>query len=123
MFVARLEAKVGQFVRRFPTAGGLLVGPLPYLAALRHRPDTAPPAALVCVYRRHNAQSVLRLVAEAERAAMRVRLWTLDDPIPELEQFTIGSGPGSRFQLLNKLASYDEPSSWLVIADDDARFL
>jgi hypothetical protein len=123
MVVGRLVARVGGFVRRFPAAGSLLIGPLPYLAALRHLSQKAPPATLVCVYRRRNLKNVLQLVAEAEKTGMQVRLWALDDLAPELAQLTLGSGPGTRFQLLNKLASADEPSRWLVIVDDDVRFL
>jgi hypothetical protein len=123
MFVARLEARVGRLVRRFPAAASLLIGPLPYLAVLRHLPNKTPPATLVCVYRKRNLKNVLQLVAEAEGIGMQVRLWALDDPAPELAKVTVGSGPGSRFQLLNNLASGEDPSNWLVVADDDVRFL
>ena len=104
MFGGQLTASVGRLVRRVPTVGMVLIGPLPYLAALRHMPDKPPSATLVCVYRRQNLNNVLHLVGEAKRMAMHVRLWALDDPAPELARLTVGSGPGSRFQLLNRLA-------------------
>ena len=112
-----------RFARRVRAAERVVVGPLPYLAATRYRSAICPRAILACVYREPNANRVHALASEAERAGMDVRLWALDRVSPELVQFTVGSGPGSRFGLLNTLSAGADDSQWLVIADDDVRFV
>lgn len=118
----RLKARVGRVARATPVAGALLVGPLPFVAAARHRMDSLPTATLLCVYRRANAEHVGRLVLAARKAGYQVRLWALDETAPGLERETVGLGPGTRFALLNKLAHGADPG-WLVLTDDDVRFV
>lgn len=79
--------------------------------------------ALVGVYRRDNAQAVDRLAHDVSKD--RVALWALDDESPRLQRHTLGRGPGLRFALLNRLVESLAlgPDAWLVIADDDVRFV
>ena len=81
-----------------------------------------PAAALLCVYRRRNVAIVQALAASAQRLGMLVLLWALDETAPELAASTIGSGPGSRFGLLNELASRVPADRWLLVSDDDVEF-
>jgi hypothetical protein len=123
LLLGRLRSYVGRAVRKHPAAAArLFIGPMPYLAAIRHRRHTLSPGTLACVYRRRNAPLVFAIVSSAERAGLTPRLWALDEPAPGLERITIGTGPGSRFKLLNLLAN-DGPAGWLAIADDDIRFV
>lgn len=75
---------------------------------------------LVNVYRRRNATRVEAVVREAVELGWSVHLWALDEPVPALERWTVGAGPGDRSQLLNRLigTGFD----WWVIADDDIEF-
>jgi hypothetical protein len=118
-----LRRAAWRLARRLPVAQRMAVGPLPYLAAVRHRRDAIPPAALACIYRRRNADRVRALASEAQRTGLSVRLWALDEPVRALAHLTFGSGPGSRFELLNALVPHAHRSQWLVIADDDVRFV
>lgn len=103
--------------------GRRLVEPLDLALA---PPVKAPPVprAIVCVYRSANATRVRRFLDCAVGA--RAALWALDRPHPELTERTIGSGPGTRLQLLNRLAASLEPSpsgEWLAVVDDDVTFV
>jgi hypothetical protein len=82
-----------------------------------------PPLALVAVYRRRNAGRVATLVAGLP-AGSPVALWALEDEAPELAEWTVGSGPGIRFALLNRcIAALDPaPDRWLLACDDDIAF-
>ena len=73
-----------------------------------------PDFTLIGVYRRRNADHVLRLVEQAPAS----RLWGLDGVHPSLSEFTVGEGPGWRFPLLNRLAE-GVTSRFLVVSDDD----
>ena len=57
----------------------------------------------------------------ARRGGWEVGLWALDTVDPDLARFSVGSGPGSRTDLLNKLAAQSgtDPDRYLVFADDD----
>jgi hypothetical protein len=78
-----------------------------------------------CVYRRRNASFVERLLAPALEAESTVALWALDEIEPSLERLTAGSGPGTKFELVNRLlaAKPPGPDDHVVIADDDAVFV
>lgn len=78
---------------------------------------------LVCIYRRANARWVIDL-CEQLPASATVRLWSLDEVDEQLRHLTVGSGPGGRLDLLNRLIATMEPSSreTLVVADDDIAF-
>lgn len=94
-----------------------VIDPLP---ALRRLPLHTPPTSLISVYRRRNAAHVLGLMHEMPER--NVYLWALDEFAPELKRHTIGSGPGGRFELLNRLAEATPPDDWLIVADDDVAF-
>jgi hypothetical protein len=117
-----MKARIGRIFRMNTAAASLATGPLPFVAAVRHRGDRLPPATLLCVYRRRNVEHVTRLVAGARKAAFGIRLWALDEVAPELASDTVGTGAGSRFALLNEVA-HGADAGWLVIADDDVAFV
>src|SRR5206468_6209107 len=79
--------------------------------------------AVVSVYRCRNAAFVQGLLRQLPVDAV-VRLWSLDEIVPDLATVTLGSGPGSRFALLNMLIG-DLPAEpdMLVVVDDDVRFV
>ena len=81
-------------------------------------------AGLVCVYRSENSPIVVELVNQALELEMAVALWALDSPIASLAERTVGCGPGSRLQLLNRLCNLLPASAagQLVVCDDDIMF-
>jgi hypothetical protein len=92
----------------------------------------SPPPGLrvgcVCVYRLRNVP-VLRPLLRALPPGAAVRLWCLDGDradVPEdLAGATVGTGPGTRFALLNRLVAAlpaPERADALVLLDDDVRF-
>jgi glycosyltransferase involved in cell wall biosynthesis len=86
------------------------------------RAAPAPGRALVMgIYRRRNADRIGLLVREARDRGWDVRLWALDETAAELAGFTVGTGPGGKFALLNRLlgAGPLEPYDWVVVTDDD----
>lgn len=90
---------------------------------------SAPPVLLTVVYRRENAATVTALVDDARADGARVVLWALDAPAPSLEHLTLGSGPGARLALHERMrasATTDATDTageerWWVISDDDVR--
>ena len=80
------------------------------------------PLHLVSVYRQRNTSNILQIIDDA--APVRAALWALDAPEPRLAAYTLGSGPGERLPLLNRLISSlpHDPTAWLVVADDDFLF-
>jgi hypothetical protein len=60
-------------------------------------------------------------------ASTTVRLWSLDGDVPaDLSAHTVGSGPGHRFALLNRLVAEVPAHSrrdGMVFVDDDIRFV
>jgi hypothetical protein len=80
-----------------------------------------PSTQLVCVYRYANHAHVEAML---EGLDVRAALWALDRKHPALASKTIGTGPGGRFFLLNRLAAeMPEDGSHLVITDDDVSFV
>jgi hypothetical protein len=79
-------------------------------------------AQLVCVYRHRNRDTVAGLVAEAEAARADVYLWALDEVPEDLVQYTVGTGPGERLELLNRLLEGARASGAVVVCDDDVSF-
>lgn len=89
---------------------------------LRNLPE-APPVALAGVYRARNEAHVERMLA-ALPSGSKVALWALDDITEGLAALTVGSGPGTRFDLLNRCVA-ELPllaEDWLIISDDDVAF-
>jgi hypothetical protein len=75
------------------------------------------------IYRAVNAHIVQRLI-EGVPAQWEVHLWALDRPHPLLLDATRATGPGGKFELLQKLidAHSPAPDSWMVFSDDDYLF-
>jgi hypothetical protein len=104
--------------------GGLqvvaLIDPTPGLVASRL--ECRPLAITVAsVYRAQNAANVAKMVEPLAAVGGSVRLWSLDDVPDRLRRWTQGSGPGRRFELLNRLLA-DAAPGWTVLADDDVCF-
>jgi hypothetical protein len=79
-----------------------------------------PSAQLICVYRYTNHHHVKAML---EGLDVRAALWALDKTHPALASQTVGTGPGARFALLNRLvAELPEDGSYLVVTDDDVTF-
>jgi hypothetical protein len=96
----------------------------PSRTALPRRTGRALPAGLVCVYRSRNAAVVSSLLAGLP-SGVTVRLWCLDTPPAALQDLTVGSGPGTRFALLNALVETipaPDRVAGLVLCDDDYVF-
>jgi hypothetical protein len=68
---------------------------------------------------------VERLVAEAQHLGLTVALWALERVSDRLSEVTIGSGPGPRLLLLNRLYEAVAPAlrGLLVLSDDDVTFV
>ena len=81
-------------------------------------------ASLYAVYRRRNAAVLERLLEPAREAGWPVALWALDEPEQRLADWTLGSGAGTKFELVNRLLAERPPESshHVVVADDDAEF-
>jgi hypothetical protein len=78
---------------------------------------------IVGIYRRRNADHVLRLVEPAAAAGWRTAWWGLDGSESSLAELTVGEGPGLKLPLLNEtLRRAGEPSAWTVVSDDDLVF-
>ena len=97
----------------------------PSLAVLRRRLVATPLPLLgvVCVYRIRFADHVRAIKRQLPTTA-RLALWGLDGVDPELAGDTVGSGPGQRFELHNRLlAGLELPDdAWALALDDDVRF-
>jgi len=88
--------------------------------------DVPTPAFVVlCIYRTHHAAEVVRLVEQARGMGAAVALWALEAPSPPLAELTIGTGPGGRVDLLNRLLAAVSPDGddWVAVVDDDVRFV
>jgi hypothetical protein len=104
----------------------VVAAPLARASARRLRRDPslakhAPANVLiVSVYRARNAALVGAVVDEGVKAGWTPRLWALDGVVPELAEFTVGSGPGSKCPLVNELVGADaDRFDWVVVSDDD----
>jgi hypothetical protein len=80
---------------------------------------------MLCVYRARNARRVSALVSSSRRSGATVRLWALDASVPSLSAWTVGEGPGAKYDLVNALLAsapvHDD--AYVVVADDDVAFL
>lgn len=78
---------------------------------------------VLAVYRKRNASVVSRLLADIP-AGWTAALWALDAVAPELAEHTVGVGPGTKFDLLNRLyaAARLTDHSYVITADDDLEF-
>jgi hypothetical protein len=84
---------------------------------------SASPPTIVGIYRRRNTQHVRRLLEPALEHEWRVGWWALDGVDPELDEITVGEGPGLKLPLLNETLGRLGPlSAWTLLSDDDLRF-
>lgn len=88
----------------------------------RQAPPVAYPLVLAMVYRSENVP-VLDAFLRQCPANTDVRLWSLDQRAP-LPDVSVGSGPGLKFDLVNRLLSSAPiaEDAWVVVADDDVLF-
>jgi hypothetical protein len=84
-----------------------------------------PASVLLAVTRRRNSALVAALCEQARLAGGRCLLWALDAPVKGLENVTVGQGPGTRTELLNRLAAAADlaPDEYVVLADDDVELV
>lgn len=77
------------------------------------------------MYRRRNASVLERLLAPVDAAGWAVRLWALDERDPALAALTAGTGPGTKFELVNRLLADTPPETgdYVVVVDDDVAFV
>lgn len=88
----------------------------------RARAQTGSTAVhLVGVYRVRNAERIGSIVCDVVRRGGRVVLWGLDGLAPSLAEWTVGTGPGGKFSLLNRMleAHPAAAEAWVVCTDDD----
>jgi hypothetical protein len=88
-------------------------------ALRRGAPEARYPVTMLVVARSRNAHQVKALARQF--AVTDLRVWGLDGPIEALRPHTVGTGPGQKFELLNRLyeASPIPGDHWIVVADDD----
>ena len=100
------------------------IDPTPLRAGALFNDPGAHRAGLIGIYRSRNGRHVEQMVSEAVPAGLTVALWALDSPVPGLSHWTIGSGPGPRMRLLNRLCEGIPLSrvDHLVVCDDDVVF-
>jgi hypothetical protein len=98
--------------------------PAAWLGPRRWSQPVPSGAALLCVYRPRFAGAVERVARDAQAVGVEVRLWALDDVVPSLRDHTVGSGPGPRTELLNRLFASlpDALHGPVVLWDDDVAF-
>jgi hypothetical protein len=80
-------------------------------------------ATIVGIYRRRNAEYVLRLLEPALARRWGTAWWALDGVHPSLAEHTVGEGPGEKFPLVNETMRRSPPASWILVCDDDIRFV
>jgi hypothetical protein len=110
-----------EFAYRTAVAGGCWLDPTPFIVSRKTRRHRAPRCRLALVYTARSPECVRTIADDAHAAGFDVRLWALDRIDPDLASSTIGSGPGSRLELHNRLAGSAD-DEWLVVSDDDVRF-
>ena len=83
------------------------------------------PGYLIAVYRLRNSALMERVVNDAERAGLRVGLWSLDECSPSLRRVTLDVGPGSRTQILTQLdhKMRESAEEFVLVTDDDFEFV
>jgi hypothetical protein len=81
------------------------------------------PIVLASVYRPESERTLAGLLNQVP-AGTDVRLWALRHPVDRFGDRTVGSGPGTRWELLNRLLTHSPipADAWVVVADDDVVF-
>ena len=80
-----------------------------------------PPAHVVGIYRHRKAGHLVELLRPEVRPSWSMALWALDDVDPQLAAWTVGCGPGGKFDLLNAILERApaQPGQHLLVTDDD----
>jgi hypothetical protein len=73
----------------------------------------------VAVYRHRNGETLSALVRSCASFSYDVRLWALDEVHDDLKAWTTGSGPGAKYELINRLVEGVNESHYVIVADDD----
>jgi GT2 family glycosyltransferase len=84
------------------------------LLASRYKPMRV---AVCCAYFRESL--VKELVAGLKDTGVALHLWALDGPLPELQQWTRGSGLLGKFEVLNRLVVHCDQADLVLFIDDD----
>jgi hypothetical protein len=73
------------------------------------------------IYRARNAPRAEALGSAADSLGWTCAMWALDAAMPEVDRWTVGSGAGTKFGILNKLLTISPPApgAAVVVADDD----
>lgn len=111
-------------VKHIPARRGLRAYWIDRARRSRLRPDSGTPATVVYgIYRRKNVPILAATMCQMEPET-EVYLWALDAVADELEHCTVGSGPGSKFALLDQLMLQCPPptDAYVVVCDDDVVF-
>jgi len=98
-----------------------------YSLAVREHGDSSsghsPPATgspiLVAIYRYKNADTLYTLIRQSGIAQLDIRLWALDQVHERLHAWTLGSGPGPKYELINQLLVKSPGDVFVIVADDD----
>jgi hypothetical protein len=100
-----------------------VVSRLPLPAIVASTP--VPPAVVLCVARSRRASLVRGLDQQAHDAGARFLVWALDEPIEGLAGVTVGQGPGTRTELLNRLYAAADVGAemYVVLVDDDVELV
>src|SRR5579863_5797108 len=91
----------------------------PIVGAILTKRADVPELDVIGIYRRDNAATLRRLIDAIPEA--HVSLWALDAVADTVRDATIGSGAGSRTELVNRLEHQRHAPGvrWLLMADDD----
>lgn len=87
----------------------------------RSSSEDLPIVHVVGVYRERFGQRFKAMLDEQCPHNWSISLWALDQPHPMLDAWTVGCGPGGKFDLLNRILDRVPvpPGRALVVTDDD----
>ena len=83
--------------------------------------EPAPSPQVIAIYRARNAERLSRVLTAGASGSRPWGLWALDEVAPSLAAWTVGQGPGGKFDLLNKILHLMPSTDHLplVVTDDD----
>jgi hypothetical protein len=118
-----VKRAAGRLARGLLQGPGELLDPSPRLLSRRLASVAVPPIAVVSVYRRRFAGNLQDPPRDPAGGTAGWPSGALTGQEPALATETIGTGPGERFDLLNRLLRHlDLPHAWWVlVCDDDVR--
>ena len=85
-------------------------------------PLHAIPVEVIGAYSSTNSACVSKYVEQALRFNYGVHLWSLDSAPVGLKEYTIGSGRGTRNDILNKIVTSLPSHAYILVVDDDCEF-